>query len=88
MLRYICLTLRDKSHNQMPETLFKVDLTKTMEKQDIPGHNRWHPDISAVVSVKHRDVFLISKRSTGGKLTELILISSLWANIVRPYLNN
>ena len=35
----------------MPETLFKVDLTKPMAKQDVPGHNRWHPDIPAVVTV-------------------------------------
>ncbi|XGA30457.1 acetamidase/formamidase family protein [Virgibacillus sp. CBA3643] len=31
----------------MPNKLFKVDLNKTMDKQDVPGHNRWHPDIPA-----------------------------------------
>lgn len=36
----------------MPEVLFKVDLTKPMDEQDVPGHNRWHPDIPAVVSVR------------------------------------
>jgi len=41
----------------MPKTLFKVDLTKPMSKQELPGHNRWHPDIPAVVSVKPGDVF-------------------------------
>lgn len=35
----------------MPEKLFKVDLSKPMDKQDIPGHNRWHPDIPAAFSV-------------------------------------
>jgi formamidase len=46
----------------MPETLFKIDLTKPMEEQDLPGHNRWHPDIPAVVSVNPGDVFRIECR--------------------------
>jgi formamidase len=36
----------------MPETLFKVDLTKPMNEQEVPGHNRWHPDIPAVSNSK------------------------------------
>ena len=53
----------------MPETLFKIDLTKPMEKQDVPGHNRWHPDIPAVVSVKPGDVFRIEcKDWTDGQI--------------------
>lgn len=35
----------------MPETLFKVDLTKPMKEQAVPGHNRWHPDIPAAFAV-------------------------------------
>jgi formamidase len=53
----------------MPKTLFKVDLTKPMSKQDLPGHNRWHPDIPAVVSVKPGDVFRIEcKDWTDGQI--------------------
>ena len=53
----------------MPETLFKVDLTKPMAEQEIPGHNRWHPDIPAVVSVKPGDVFRIEcKDWTDGQI--------------------
>jgi len=53
----------------MPKTLFKVDLTKPMSKQEIPGHNRWHPDIPAVVSVKPGDVFRIEcKDWTDGQI--------------------
>ena len=53
----------------MPKTLFKVDLTKPMAKQEIPGHNRWHPDIPAVVSVKPGDVFRIEcKDWTDGQI--------------------
>ncbi len=40
----------------MPKTLFKVDLTKPMDQQEMPGHNRWHPDIPAVASVNPGDV--------------------------------
>lgn len=53
----------------MPETLFKIDLTKPMAEQDVPGHNRWHPDIPAVVSVKPGDVFRIEcKDWTDGQI--------------------
>jgi len=54
----------------MPETLFKVDLTKPMSEQEMPGHNRWHPDIPAVVSVNPGDVFRIEcKDWTDGQIT-------------------
>ncbi|MGE7768024.1 formamidase [Peribacillus sp. NPDC096540] len=36
----------------MPKTLFKLDLSKPMEQQAHPGHNRWHPDIPAAFSVE------------------------------------
>ena len=53
----------------MPKTLFKVDLTKPMSQQELPGHNRWHPDIPAVVSVKPGDVFRIEcKDWTDGQI--------------------
>ncbi|MEL6814378.1 MAG: formamidase [Cyanobacteria bacterium J06598_3] len=53
----------------MPETLFKIDLTKPMSEQEIPGHNRWHPDIPAVVSVNPGDVFRIEcKDWTDGQI--------------------
>ncbi|MGP1383026.1 MAG: formamidase [Thainema sp.] len=53
----------------MPQTLFKVDLTKPMDQQELPGHNRWHPDIPAVVSVNPGDVFRIEcKDWTDGQI--------------------
>jgi formamidase len=53
----------------MPRTLFKIDLTKTTAQQELPGHNRWHPDIPAVVSVKPGDVFRIEcKDWTDGQI--------------------
>lgn len=55
----------------MPETLFKIDLTKPMQEQELPGHNRWHPDIPAVVSVKPGDVFRIEcKDWTDGQIKD------------------
>jgi formamidase len=41
----------------MPKTLFPLDNTKKFTEQKIIGHNRWHPDIPAVVNVKPGDVF-------------------------------
>ncbi len=41
----------------MPETLFKVDLNKPKTEQDVPGHNRWHPDIPPVAAVNPGAVF-------------------------------
>ncbi|TCJ01443.1 formamidase [Cytobacillus praedii] len=35
----------------MPKTMYKLDLSKPMEEQIHPGHNRWHPDIPAAFSV-------------------------------------
>src|SRR5437660_5385945 len=34
------------------ETLFKVNLDKPWSQQQVLGHNRWHPDIPAVATVK------------------------------------
>lgn len=53
----------------MPQTLFKIDLTKSMPEQEIVGHNRWHPDIPAVVSVNPGEVFRIEcKDWTDGQI--------------------
>ena len=53
----------------MPKTLFSVDLTKPMDQQDMPGHNRWHPEIPAVASVNPGDVFRIEcKDWTDGQI--------------------
>ncbi|MFB1049850.1 formamidase [Paraliobacillus sp. JSM ZJ581] len=41
----------------MTKKHFKVDLSKTMDKQEVPGHNRWHPDIPAVFSVDPGESF-------------------------------
>lgn len=55
----------------MPETLFKIDLTKPMSEQELVGHNRWHPDIPAVVSVNPGDVFRIEcKDWTDGQIKD------------------
>ncbi|MCM3740983.1 acetamidase/formamidase family protein [Oceanobacillus luteolus] len=39
------------------KTMFKVDLNKTMDQQEVPGHNRWHPDIPAAFSVNPGESF-------------------------------
>ena len=35
-----------------PPVVFSVDQSKSMRDQSVPGHNRWHPDIPSVASVK------------------------------------
>jgi rRNA maturation endonuclease Nob1 len=53
----------------MPKTIFHVDLQKPWAQQDIPGHNRWHPDIPAVVSVNPGDTFRVEcKDWTDGQI--------------------
>ncbi len=51
------------------ETLFKVDLSKPWSQQQILGHNRWHPDIPPVATVKPGTVFRIEcKDWTDGQI--------------------
>jgi len=46
----------------MPEVVFSVDQSKSMADQAVPGHNRWHPDIPAVASVRPGDEFRVECR--------------------------
>lgn len=41
----------------MPETLFRIDLSKPMAAQEVPGHNRWHPDVPPVTAVNPGTAF-------------------------------
>jgi formamidase len=51
------------------EPLFKIDLSKSFDQQTIVGHNRWHPDIPPVLSVKPDNVFRIEcKDWTDGQI--------------------
>ncbi len=53
----------------MPDVLFKVDLSKPMAEQEVPGHNRWHPDIPPVASVNPGATFRIEcKDWTDGQI--------------------
>ena len=50
----------------MPETLIKIDLTKSAYENDMI-HNRWHPDVPMVAKVKPGDDFIIETYDwTGG----------------------
>jgi len=46
----------------MPELLFPLDSAKKFTDQAIVGHNRWHPDIPAAVTVKPGDAFRVHCR--------------------------
>src|SRR5688500_4773786 len=53
----------------MPEVVFSVDQSKSMRDQAVPGHNRWHPDIPAAVTVKPGSDFRIEcKEWTDGQI--------------------
>lgn len=53
----------------MAKTLISVDLSKPATQQEIPLHNRWHPDIPSVVTVNPGDEFRIECVDwTGGQI--------------------
>lgn len=58
----------------MPKTLIKVDLNKKPHEQPYPLHNRWHPDIPAVATVKPGDVFRVECLDwTGGQIKIMMM---------------
>ncbi|HZU19258.1 MAG TPA: formamidase, partial [Candidatus Dormibacteraeota bacterium] len=53
----------------MAKPVFEVDLDKPFDQQAKVGHNRWHPDIPAVVSVRPGEVFRVEcKDWTDGQI--------------------
>ncbi len=46
----------------MPELVFPLDSSKKFTDQRYTGHNRWHPDIPAPVTVKPGDTFRVHCR--------------------------
>ncbi|MCW0213106.1 MAG: acetamidase/formamidase family protein [Pseudonocardia sp.] len=46
----------------MPEVVFPLDSMKKFTEQRIVGHNRWHPDIPALVEVTPGDTFRVDCR--------------------------
>ncbi len=41
----------------MPKNIFPLDSTKSFTEQEKLGHNRWHPDIPPVETLKPGDTF-------------------------------
>ena len=46
----------------MPEVIFPLDSSKKFENQEKVGHNRWHPEIPPVATVKPGDSFRVHCR--------------------------
>nr|WTB34920.1 acetamidase/formamidase family protein [Streptomyces sp. NBC_00830] len=46
----------------MPDVIFPLDSTKPFTEQELLGHNRWHPEIPAVVMVKPGESFRVDCR--------------------------
>jgi formamidase len=47
------------SHTKLKQTLINVDITKSVEDQPVPLHNRWHPDIPPVASTEPGTIFRV-----------------------------
>jgi len=46
----------------VPDVIFPLDSTKTFTQQQLTGHNRWHPDIPPVATVKPGESFRVHCR--------------------------
>ncbi len=46
----------------MPQVVYPLDSTKSFTDQQYVGHNRWHPEVPANVTVKPGDVFRVDCR--------------------------
>jgi len=42
---------REERVKLLAENIYPLDQSKSMFEQDVPGYNRWHPDIPSVASV-------------------------------------
>jgi formamidase len=62
-----------------PPVVFSIDQSKSMRNQAVPGHNRWHPDIPSVASVKPGTDFRVECR----EWTDAQIKNSDTANDVR-----
>ena len=52
----------------MPKTAISVDIKKMPWEQETPLHNRWHPEIPAVVTIAEGEVFRVETIDwTGGQ---------------------
>ena len=55
----------------MPKTIISVDPKKEPWAQDIPLHNRWHPDIPPVAKVEQGEKFRVECVDwTGGQIKD------------------
>lgn len=46
----------------MPDVKFSVDQSRAFSEQDVLGHNRWHPDVPAAVTVRPGEDFRVECR--------------------------
>ena len=58
---------RSKGGVAMPKTIISVDINKGPTEQTTPIHNRWHPDIPPVVTVKPGDDFIVECSGLDGR---------------------
>jgi formamidase len=60
---------REERVKLLAENIFPLDQSKSMFEQDVPGYNRWHPDIPSVASVDPGTDFRMDCREwTNGRI--------------------
>jgi formamidase len=53
----------------VPKIVFHVDQSRSMVDRDVPGHNRWHPDIPLAEEVNPGEEFRVECREwTDGQI--------------------
>ncbi|CAN1343090.1 fmdA [Linum perenne] len=58
-------------HQYGARLVFPIDLKKKPWEQDLPLHNRWHPDIPPVADVVAGEVFRVEMMDfSGGRITK------------------
>ncbi len=66
----------------MAESLFKIDVNKPMQEQEVPGHNRWHP-MPMVVGAAVREMLAITQAKFGADsdFTSIARVVEEWAGV-------
>ena len=63
----------------MSKPLMPIDLTKSPREQVLPLHNRWHPDIPPVVTVKPGAVFRVECYDWTGDKSKTMTVPTTFA---------
>ena len=63
----------------MPEVLFPLDSSKPFTDQEKIGHNRWHPDIPPVATIKPGTTFRADCREWFDVPSKMMILQTIFA---------